>query len=202
MKWRGWEEQVSLSDSAYELLPDWPDVSRLAHGRLVEFPEYRPGMALSGRPEHYPAEVQVVVNEWGADTDYLHADGPPIVSRRVAERLEATGLEGVRFVPVTLISRKTGKALGSASHALVHVEDHKDYFDWDASSYKRRRTNPNKVIAKRIVLRAPVGGFPALFRLAALPVPLYVNGETREALLSMDLDGIRFGEPARVSTSC
>jgi hypothetical protein len=136
-------------------------------------------------------------------TDYPVNDvNWPLVSPKMRETLRAVGpLPRHREIPVLMVDRdvpvsrrvtapgRYRSEVVDDRFAALHLLEHADAFDWERSEYEKHPQLPNRIKkVKRLVLQAPAGGLPPIFRLSAYPKRLLVREDARDAL---DRAGVR-----------
>lgn len=127
----------------------------------------------------------------------------PIMSSPMLAVLRELGDFPHRLIPVRLLDRR---ATESARYlpdgnlrpeviddrfAAVQLTEHIDVVDWDRSTFRPRRSNPNGVWFSKLVVRELPSGLPPLFRIAAEPI-LLVSAEARRALEEAGIIGVTF----------
>jgi hypothetical protein len=127
----------------------------------------------------------------------------PLMSPRMLEVLSGVGDFPHRRIPVRLVDRSTSgsrRYLPDGSlrpevlddrFVALQLTEHIDVVDWERSTFRPRRSNPNGVWFSKLVVREPPGGLPPLFRIAAEPM-LLVSAAARRALEGGGIIGITF----------
>lgn len=128
----------------------------------------------------------------------------PLMSPRMLEVLSEVGDFSHRLIPVRLVNRRAqGPARYLSDGSLrpeavddrfmaVQLTEHIEVVDWASSEFRRSQINPSSVYFDKLVLVAPPGGFPPLFRIPADVRWLLVSTEARRALETAGIRGIRF----------
>ena len=77
-------------------------------------------------------------------------------------------------------------------YQFVQVLNFSDVFDRENSIFSYMRSNPEKINAiKKLVLKEPSDGFPAIFRIEEKPNKLFVNEATKQKFEENNIKGYR-----------
>ena len=132
------------------------------------------------------AEVPVVRPPW------------PVVSQRVYDILNDTGpMPKHRFVPVRVeLAPGTSAPDGLG---ILQLLEHEDVFDRERSVFEDHHLLPGRVYKVKHLAVCPFENrpVPAVFRLAAFPMPLFVSDAARRALDGAGVTGAEFRAPER-----
>ncbi len=131
----------------------------------------------------------------------------PLMSPRMLEILRGVGDFPHRLVPVRLVDRNSSgptRYLPDGSlrpevvdnrFAAVQLVEHLDVVNWERSEFRRNPLNPDKVSHfYKLVLAAPPGGLPSLFRIPANLSMLFISAAARRALEAAGIQGVVFDE--------
>lgn len=129
----------------------------------------------------------------------------PIMSPRMIDTLRKIGDFPHRLVPVRFIDRSVqgpARYLPDGSlrpevvddrFAVVQLTEHLDVVDWERSTFRRSRVDPEGLIFfTKLVLVSPASGLPPLFRIPHNNGMLLVSAEARRALEAAGIRGVKF----------
>lgn len=198
-----------ITDQFYIL--DW-DLSQLGDmdftAYLVEFDQYEktiflPPSSLKLLPDDIQFEADFMYLK---DIDYPVSDVTwHIFSRNMLRVIESAGTFDYLKIDLTMINANvapeerydsTGNLkpdVISQDYVAVVIEDALDIFDFDASEYKTDSDTRADVHAiTKLVVDVPSGGFPPLFKLAAISNTLFISKEAKLACENNNITGCRF----------
>jgi len=131
----------------------------------------------------------------------------PIISRQMYDVLKRIGLTDHLVVPVIMIDDSyLGDRFQSEGFLSPDVPTNNDYlalrlsslqsyFDSEKSDYRPLRSNPKAPgRIKKLVLKEPLGGFSALFRVDVISSSLFISQSAKEALEAAGIKGCVFEE--------
>lgn len=129
----------------------------------------------------------------------------PIMSPRMIDTLRKVGDFPHRLVPVRFVDRSAqgpARSLPDGSlrpevvddrFAVVQLTEHIDVVDWERSTFRRSRVDPEGLIFfNKLVLVSPANGLPPLFRIPSDESKLLVSANARRALEAAGIRGVRF----------
>jgi len=133
----------------------------------------------------------------------------PLMSRRMLDTLLSVGPIPHRAIPVIMLDRTVREPFDASGNprpgvtderfVAVQLTEHLDAFDWERSEYERSKFAPQLVgRLQKLILKEPADGFPALFRLSAMPGRLFVSAAAREALEKAGIRGVQFWTTDRI----
>jgi hypothetical protein len=133
--------------------------------------------------------------------------GVPLMSKKMISIIEADKSLSLNKIKAVIVDDTYLQALFDGNNELTdNLPKNDDYmfvqvlsfakvFDIKNSFFKPLRSNPHKIgIINKLVLKEPIEGFPAIFRIEEKPSMLFINEATKSSFVLHKIKGCIFKE--------